>query len=148
MKSKRSRWAGRIVSGLAAVFLTFDGAIKLSHVQSVADAHRQLGIPMHLAPAIGVIELACLALYLVPRSAVLGAVLLTGYLGGAVAIHMRLEDPLVSHTLFPIYVGVLCWVGLYLRDPRVRALVASSTATESDETIQPRVLRGLPDASW
>jgi hypothetical protein len=79
-----------------------------------------------LAPAIGLLELACVALYLIPRTAVLGAILATGLLGGAVAMHLRVGDPYPSHTLFPIYVGALLWAGLFLRDARVRAFVASS----------------------
>jgi hypothetical protein len=81
---------------------------------------------VHLAVTIGVLELACLAVYLVPRTAVLGAVLLTGYLGGAIATHVRLENPLFSHVLFPTYVAALVWGGLYLRDRRVSALFSRS----------------------
>jgi DoxX-like family len=77
-----------------------------------------------VAPGIGTLELACIAVYLVPRTSVLGAILLTGFLGGATATHVRVGDPLFSHVLFPSYVGALIWVGLLLRDPRLRALVA------------------------
>jgi hypothetical protein len=83
----------------------------------------QLGWQPHHLPILGALSLACLALSLVPRTAVLGAVLWTGYLGGAVATHLRLDHPLASHTLFPVYVAALLWGGLYLRDARVRALV-------------------------
>jgi DoxX-like protein len=83
----------------------------------------QLGYPGHLIRGIGIIELVCLALYVIPQTAVLGAILLTGYLGGAVATHVRVESPLFSHILFPVYVALLIWGGLYLRDDRLRALI-------------------------
>ena len=121
--SNRRQWAGRIVSGLAVLFMTFDGVIKLANPQFVADASVRMELPVHLAPGVGLLALALVALYLLPRTAVLGAVLLTGYLGGAVALHLRLGDPLFSHVLFPTYVGALFWIGLYLRDARVRALI-------------------------
>jgi hypothetical protein len=120
--TNRARWAGRILTALPVLFMLFDSAIKFSGIDAVAEAHQRLGIPERFAGLIGAIELACLVLYLVPRTALLGAVLLTGFLGGAVAIHLRIGDPLFSHTLFPIYVGTLFWAGLYLRDARARAL--------------------------
>jgi hypothetical protein len=120
--STRRRWVGRTLTGLAVAFLLFDSAMKLAMVQPVIDATQRMGFPVDTARPIGLVLLACLAIHLVPRTAVLGAVLLTGYLGGAIASHVRLEDPLLSHTLFPIYFGVLVWGGLYLRDPRVRTM--------------------------
>lgn len=120
--STTRRWVGRTLSGLAVAFLLFDSAMKLAMVQPVIDASARMGFPVDTARPIGAILLACVAIYLMPRTAVLGAVLLTGYLGGAVASHLRLEDPLVSHTLFPIYFGALIWGGLYLRDARVRTI--------------------------
>jgi hypothetical protein len=125
--SSRSRWAGRILTALPVLFLIFDGSIKLANIAPVVEASARLGLPTHLGPAIGVFELACLAIYLFPRTATLGAVLLTGFLGGAVAIHVRIDDPLFSHTLFPVYVGTLLWAGLFLRDARARALFAKHT---------------------
>lgn len=122
--SRARRWAARIVTGLPVVFLMFDIAIKLANHPSVAEVSQKLGMPPHQATPIALLLAACLALYLIPRTAVLGAVLLTGYLGGAVYVHLRVENPLFSHTLFPIYVGALLWIGLYLRDARVRALLA------------------------
>lgn len=119
-----ARIAGRIVTALPSLFLAFDVAIKLSGHPAVAEASERLGLPVALSPVLGTILAVCLALYLVPRTAVLGAVLLTGYLGGAISIHLRVGDPLLSHTLFPIWVGVFVWLGLFLRDARVRALVA------------------------
>jgi hypothetical protein len=119
--SKRSRWAGRILSGLAVLFLAWDGTIKLMALAPVTEAFIRLGYPLTVATTIGILELFCLALYVIPRTSVLGAVLLTGFLGGAIATHVRVEDPLFSHTLFPIYVSVLIWGGLWLRDGRLRA---------------------------
>jgi hypothetical protein len=87
------------------------------------DGTRQLGYPESAVRTIGLIELACPAVYLVPRTTILGAVLLTGYLGGAIATHLRLGNSLLTHTLFPIYVAVLVWGAIYLRDDRLRALV-------------------------
>jgi hypothetical protein len=117
-------WTGRILSALAVLFLTFDATIKLFNIQPVVDASRLLGLPVDLAPALGVILLACLAIYLLPRTAALGAVLLTGYLGGAIAIQARVGAEPFS-LVFPVILGALLWGGLYLRDKRVRALVAS-----------------------
>ncbi|MCE9572660.1 MAG: DoxX family protein [Deltaproteobacteria bacterium] len=116
----RTRWTGRVLTGLPAAFLLFDAAGKLAGVSQVADAMQHLGIPAHLTPVIGVVLLACVALYLVPRTALVGAIALTGYLGGAVMVHLRVEDPLFSHVLFPVYVGALAWAGLLVRDPRAR----------------------------
>ena len=116
-------WAGRVLSGLPVAFLIFDAALKLVHPAFVTEASAKIGWPDGVITPLGVVLLACVALYLVPRTAVLGAVLLTGYLGGAVATHLRVGDPLFSHTLFPVYFGVMLWGGLYLRDARVRAAV-------------------------
>ena len=121
--SSRARLAGRILSGLAIAFLTFDVAIKLLGVKEAVQGTVELGYQPHHLPIIGVIGLVCLILYVIPRTAPLGAILWTGYLGGAIATNLRLDKPLFSHTLFPIYVAALIWGGLYLRDPRVRALV-------------------------
>jgi hypothetical protein len=120
---RASRWAGRVLSGIPAAFLVLDVAIKFANIPSVAEQSLRLGLSPAIAPGLGVLLAVCLGLYLVPRTAVLGAVLLTGYLGGAVAIHLRVGDPLASHTLFPVYVGALLWAGLYLRDARVRAAI-------------------------
>ena len=119
------RWPGRVLSGIPAAFLAFDVAIKLVNPPFVTEASVRIGVPPELSVVLGVVLAACLALYLIPRTAPLGAVLLTGYLGGAVLTHLRIGDPLLSHTLFPIYVGALLWAGLYLRDDRVRRLVAA-----------------------
>ena len=121
--SRRVRAAGRVLTGLAVLFLLFDISVKLFVSPEAVDATAKLGWPSHLLPFLGLIEAACLVLYLVPRTAPLGAVLWTGYLGGAIATHMRVENPLFSHTLFPIYIAALIWGGLYLRDARVRAAI-------------------------
>src|SRR5262249_40181999 len=109
-------WIGRLTTGVPVLFLLFDAAIKIAHVHAVTEASARLGLPDGVTPALGVVLLGCVAVFLVPRTAVLGAVLLTGYLGGAVAMHVRVADPLASHVLFPVYVAVLLWGGLYLRD--------------------------------
>ena len=114
---------GQVISGLIAAFLLFDAVIHIVKIDPVVDSFRTLGFPIGTAVAIGVIELICVALYVVPRTSVLGAILLTGYLGGAVSAQLRVEAPLFSTLLFPVYVGVLVWAGLYLRDSELRALV-------------------------
>jgi DoxX-like protein len=105
------------------LFLIPDGIIKFIKPAPVVDAFAHLGLPLSLANTIGILLLICTAIYAIPRTAVLGAILLTGYLGGAVATHLRAGDPLFSHVLFPTYLGVMLWLGLYLRDERLRALV-------------------------
>ena len=121
--SSRARWTGRALSGAAALFLAVDAAFKLALSPEAVAATEQLGYRAHHLPVIGLIEIVCLALYLIPRTAPLGALLWTGYLGGAIATHFRVDNPLFSHTLFPIYVAALLWGGLYLRDARVRLVL-------------------------
>jgi hypothetical protein len=125
MTSTRT-WAGRILTGLVTVFLLFDGAVKVVAPAFAAAHSGQLGIPDDLVFPIGVIELACLAVYLIPQTSALGAVLLTGFLGGAISTHFRVSDPLLGFTLFPTYVAALAWGGLFLRDDRLRVLVPFS----------------------
>lgn len=122
--SRKARWTGRIMTGLVAAFLAFDAIIKLVMIQPVIDGARLLGYPPSTMVTMGVLLLGSLIIHLIPRTALIGAVLLTGYLGGAIATHIRVENPLFSHTLFPTYVAALVWGGLYLRDRRVRALLA------------------------
>jgi hypothetical protein len=105
------------------LFLIFDGAIKVANIQPVVDSSILLGLPVELAPNVGLLLLACIAVYLVPRTSVLGAIFLTGYLGGAMAIQMRVGAELFS-LVFPLILGALLWAGLYLRDEHLRALVA------------------------
>jgi len=121
--SKRRLWTGRILSGFAVLFLVFDAVVKFTRIAPVVDAFAQLGYPIGLAPTIGSIALICVVLYVIPRTSVLGAVLLTGYLGGAIASQLRIGSPLFSHVLFPIYVAALIWGGLYLRDEQLSALI-------------------------
>lgn len=116
-------WTGRVLSGLAIVFLLFDGAIKLVPLDVVITTSRELGIPTELARTLGVLTLACTILYAIPRTSVLGAILLTAYMGGAIYTHVLAGSPLFTHTLFGVYLAVLIWGGLYLRDERVRALI-------------------------
>jgi len=116
-------WVGHIMSAFAALFLLFDGVIHMLKIAPVVDAFAQLGYPLSLALGLGVLELICVVAYLIPRTSILGAILLTGYLGGAIAAQVRIGSPLFSTTLFPVYVALLIWGGLYLRDDRLRALI-------------------------
>lgn len=115
-------WTGRVLTALGALFLLFDGVTHVIQIAPVAEAMNQLGYPVSLALTIGIIELICLLLYLVPSTSLFGAVLLTAYLGGAVATNLRIGAPLFSNILFPVYVALFIWGGLYLRDERLRAL--------------------------
>jgi hypothetical protein len=116
------RWGGWTLTTLVGLFLAMDCTMKLLDMPFVKTAAAGIGFPASLDRTIGVIELICLVLYLIPRTAVLGAILLTGLLGGAIASHLRMGDPLFSHVLFGVYVGVMAWGGLWLRDERLRAL--------------------------
>ncbi len=121
--SKKRLWAGRILSGLPALFLLFDSVGKLVKPAPVVEGTVRLGYPESVILGLGMVLLACTVVYLIPRTSVLGAILLTGYLGGAVATHVRVGAPLFTHVLFPVYVGIMLWGGLYLRDDRLRTLV-------------------------
>jgi hypothetical protein len=125
LQDRTMRRIGYLMSGLVAAFMVFDGVMKLVPLDVVIKATADLGYPHSPAfvRGLGMLSLICTGLYVVPRSAVLGAILLTAYLGGAVASHLRLEDPLFTHTLFGVYLGLFVWGGLYLRDARVRALL-------------------------
>jgi hypothetical protein len=118
-------WTGRIMSGLVILFLLMDGTIKMVPIQPVTDSLKELGYPTSdaFARLLGIIVLVGTALYAWPRTAVLGAILLTGLFGGAIATHLRLSDPLFSHTLFGVYLGLLMWGGLWFRDPALRELL-------------------------
>jgi hypothetical protein len=121
--SKAAQWTGRILSGLVVLFLLMDGVMKLAKPPFVVDATVELGYPEGVIVGLGVVLVVSTILYAIPRTAVLGAVLLTGYLGGAVATHVRVGQSLFGHVLFPTYLGAMLWLGLYLRDPRLRALM-------------------------
>jgi hypothetical protein len=125
-RSSAILWTGRILSGLAAAFLTFDAAMKVLRLPMAVEGTVALGYPAHTVFGIGLLQVVCLALYLIPRTSLLGAVLWTGYLGGAIATQVRVGNPLFTHVLFPIYVAALLWGGLYLRDSRVRVMLAPS----------------------
>jgi hypothetical protein len=127
--SPKSIWAGRIVSGIAVLFLTFDATLKVLRLPAAVEGTAQLGYPTGVLFGLGVVQIVCIVLYLVPRTAVLGAILWTGYLGGAVATHVRIGHPLFSHVLFPVYVALLLWGGLWLRDLRLRALIPVRATT-------------------
>jgi hypothetical protein len=120
--SKKRIWAGGIVSTLAILFLLFDAIAKLMKVAPVLEASARLGLPVNLIVGIGGLLLACVVVYAIPGTSILGAILLTGYLGGAVATHVRVSDPLFE-TLFPVIFGVLTWAGIFLRDDRLRTLI-------------------------
>jgi hypothetical protein len=119
----RSVIAGRVITGLALAFMTLDVTMKLARVKQAIDGTVQLGFSPDVILPLGLIQLACLVLYAIPRTAPLGATLLTAYLGGAVAIHVQRGNPMWTHVLFPVYIAALLWGGLYLRDARVRALL-------------------------
>ena len=123
--SKPALWSGRILSGLVIVFLLFDGAIKLVPWPVVTETMDRIGYGSSetLARTLGVITVVCTVLYAVPPTSVLGAILLTGYLGGAMASHLRIGSPLLSHTLFGFYIGLMVWGGLWLRQGSLRALI-------------------------
>ena len=119
LAARLARWAGRVTSALVVAFLLFDAGIKAMMLEPAVEGSVRLGYPEGTVFGIGLALLASTALYAVPRTAFLGAILLTGYLGGAVATQVRVEDPWF---LFPAFIGVLVWGGLFLRDGRVRAL--------------------------
>ena len=116
-------WTGRILSGLVVVFLLFDGAIKVVEMDVVKQTLAELGYPTDIAFGLGVLTLAIGVLYAIPRTSVLGAILLTGLLGGAMATHLRVGSPVFSHLLFGLYIGLMAWGGLFLRDERLRAML-------------------------
>ena len=121
--SRSTLMIGYAATGLAALFLAFDTVMKLLSIEQAVQSTTALGYPASAVFTIGVIELVCLALYLMPATSVSGAILLVGYLGGAVATQVRVGNPLASHGLFPMYVAAMLWGGLYLREPRLRALL-------------------------
>jgi hypothetical protein len=123
MDNKKMVWAGRIMSGLATLFLLLDAVMKVMKARVAVEGTVQAGYPESTVVGIGLSLLVSTVLYAIPRTSVLGAILVTGYLGGAVASNVRVGAPLFSSVLLPVYVGVLVWGGLYLRDERVRALI-------------------------
>jgi hypothetical protein len=120
--SRKALWCGWIMGVLPALFLLLDATMKFVKPQPVLEGSVELGYSLSVLDALGVVLMASTLLYLIPRTAVLGAILLTGYLGGAVSTHVRVGNPLFTHTLFPVYFGLLLWGGLWLRDRRLRVL--------------------------
>jgi hypothetical protein len=118
-----ARHVGIVFTALATIFLAFDTVLKVLRLGPAVAGTTALGYPGETVHWIGIIELVCLVLYLVPRTSILGGLLLTGYLGGAIATHVRISSPVLTHTLFPVYVALLLWGGLYLREKRLRDLV-------------------------
>ena len=117
---------GRFSSALAILFLAFDTGVKLVQAPVVAETLGSLGYPADLGLTIGIVELVCLVLYAVPRTAVLGAILLTALFGGGIATHTRIGSPLFTHILFGVYLGLFVWGGLYLRSERLRELIPAT----------------------
>jgi hypothetical protein len=121
--ASRAIWTGRILTGIGVLFLAFDLSLKLLQVPMALQGTTELGYATSIVLPLGIVELICLIAYLVPQTSVLGAILWTGYLGGAIATHVRLQNPLFTHELFPIYIAVLLWLGLWLREPRLRTVL-------------------------
>ena len=123
--SKSGRWTGRVLSGVVIAFLLFDGAIKLVPLPVVTETMDKMGwgASDNLARSLGLITIVCTLLYAVPPTSILGAILLTSYLGGAIAAHVRIDSPLFTHTLFGLYLGLILWGGLWLRDGTLRSLL-------------------------
>ena len=122
----KGQWTGRALSTLAVLFLLMDSIMKIMKADLAVKGSVELGYPEGVVFGLGVVLLLSTALYAIPRTAVVGAILLTGYLGGAVATHVRVGNPLFSHLLFPVYLGVFIWAGLVLRDVRLRDLIFST----------------------
>ena len=120
---KSRSWAGIVVSAIPTLFLLLDAIGKLVKPEAVVTGTIELGYPESVIVPLGIILLICTVLYAIPKTSVIGAILLTGYLGGAVATHVRLNNPLFTHQLFPVYLGIMIWLGLYLRDIRLRPLI-------------------------
>ena len=124
--TQTTKWSGRTLSAIAILFLSFDIVMKLMQHPMAVQGTKQLGYPASMILPLGIIELIALILYLIPRTSLFGVIIWTGYLGGAVATHVRIGDPLFSHILFPTYVAALLWGGLVLRDARYRSLLSSN----------------------
>lgn len=118
--SRKTLWAGRSISALVALLMLFVGSVKLLQLESVIQGFAQAGFAARLVPTVGIVELACTVVYLIPRTRFLGAILMTGVLGGAIATNVRVGDPT---WIAPAVLGILVWLGLFLRDERLRALI-------------------------
>ena len=124
--SKKMKITGWVLSILAILLLLADGFGKLIKPEPVVKATLELGYPENTITTIGILVIICAIIYAIPRSALIGAILLTGFLGGAIATHFRINNPLFSHTLFPVYVLLFIWLGLYLRSASLRKLLLNS----------------------
>lgn len=122
--TKAQLWTGRVLSWFAILFMLFDSVIKFVKPPMVIQTTvNELGYAEHHILPMGILALICTILYMIPKTSVLGAVLMTGHLGGAIATHLRVDNPLFSHMLFPVYVGLMIWGGLWLRNPKLRTLI-------------------------
>jgi hypothetical protein len=121
--TNKKLWTGRVLSGLIVLFLLFDSVMKILKLAPAVQGTIQLGYPESVVVGLGIVLLVCTVLYAIPRTAILGAILLTGYLGGAVATQVRVGNPLFGYVLFPVYLGILIWAGIMLREHRLRVLV-------------------------
>jgi hypothetical protein len=122
--SKAQLWTGRIMSGIVILFMLFDGIIKFTTPDEATIALiNQLGFQADQMPLMGTLALISIIIYIIPKTSVLGALLLTAYFGGAISTHVRVDNPLFSHILFPVYLAILMWGGLWFRNPRLRQLL-------------------------
>ncbi|MES2765808.1 MAG: DoxX family protein [Bacteroidota bacterium] len=129
--SNKAIWAGRVMAGIAVLFMLMDAVMHIMRIAPVEQASRQLGFAPELAVPLGVIELLLVIAYLIPRTSIVGAILLTGYFGGAIAANLRIGSPLFSHVLFPVYLAILLWDALYLRDKRVREIFSLKNSSDN-----------------
>jgi len=141
MEAKKMLLAGRILSGIVILFMLMDSVLHMTKVPPVVDAFARLGWPIGLAVTLAIVELVCTGLYAYPRTSILGAILLTGYLGGAVATHLRVGSSLFGETLFPVYIGIFMWGGLYGREARLRALIPFSKSAAARATVPDSPIR-------
>jgi hypothetical protein len=129
--SKKALWAGRVISALPVLLMTMSGTMKLMKPEPVVESFAHIGWPVEYAVGLGILELSCVAVYLISRTSVLGAILMTGYLGGAIATHVRIGEMMIATQAG---LGVLVWLGLYLREPRLRALIPLRSLQENSPT--------------
>ena len=139
---KSRSWAGIVVSAIPTLFLLLDAIGKLVKPEAVVTGTIELGYPESVIVPLGIILLICTVLYAIPKTSVIGAILLTGYLGGAVATHVRLNNPLFTHQLFPVYLGIMIWLGLYLRSSNKRHYLPATFGARIQRVARPGI-RGL-----
>lgn len=140
--SKTRLYTGYVLSTLAILFLVMDACMKFTTNPQVIAAQTQLGWPLRLTPAIGILALICTALYALPATSVLGALLLTGYFGGAIALHLRVDNPLFSHMLFPVYIALLVWGGIWLRNATLREVLPLASRPDANTTSKKQLWAG------